>query len=305
MNWLNYHHLHYFWIVAQEGSIAAAGRRLHVGRPSISSQLKSLEASVGAPLFERRGRSLELTSTGHVVKSYADQIFQLGEELSSVVRGTVRGRLRPLRVGIADVMMKLVAFRLLEPLLYGGEVDGEIGPGDATRGLRCTEASPRALFASLAVHDLDLVLTDIPPSPDLDIRLYSTVVGESGVGLFAHATLAGSLAADFPRSLDGAKFLMPSRASHMRHGVEAWLEENELAPKIAGEFEDSALLKIFGEAGHGVFPAPLNVRTDLEKRYGVQCLGTLEGVVDRSYAVTPAAKHLDPAVGALLEQLSE
>lgn len=304
MNWLNYHHLHYFWVVAREGSIAAAGRRLHVGRPSISAQLKSLEASVGTPLFERLGRSLELTPTGHLVKSYADEIFQLGEELSSVVRGTARGRLRPLRVGIADVMMKLVAFRLLEPLLTEGETIGGMGNEDVFRGLRCTEATPQALFAALAVHDLDLVLTDIPPSPDLDIRLYSTAVETSPVGLFAARELAQSLAPGFPESLDGARFLMPSRTSHLRHGVESWLEELKLAPKVAGEFEDSALLKIFGEAGHGVFPAPLSVQSDLEKRYGVQSIGTLDGVIDRCFAVTPAAKHLDPAVAALLEGLA-
>ena len=304
MHWLNYHHLHYFWVVAHEGSIAAAGRRLHVGRPSISAQLKSLEASVGSALFERRGRSLELTPTGHVVKSYADQIFQLGEELSSVVRGTARGRLRPLRIGVADVMMKLVAFRLLEPLLAEENGPQGMGDGEVIRGLRCTEGSPRTLFAALAVHDLDLVLTDIPPSPDLDIRLYSSVVEKSPVGLFAAKALAESLIPGFPASLDGAKFLMPSRASHLRHGVEAWLDESKLSPKIAGEFEDSALLKIFGEAGHGVFPAPLSVQSDLERRYGVRCVGTLDGVVDRCLAVTPAAKHLDPAVAALLEGLA-
>ncbi|HPF13068.1 MAG TPA: LysR family transcriptional regulator [Planctomycetota bacterium] len=292
MSWLNYHHLYYFWTVVQEGGIAAASRRLHVGRPSISAQLKTLEAAIGSPLLERRGRHLALTDTGELVHSYAEEIFQLGDELAKVVRGKGKARPTALKVGIADAMMKQAAFRWLAPVLAG--------PEPIT--LRCSEAPPLQLFAALAVHDLDLVLSDVPPTPQLDLRLNSHLIEESPVGMFAAKSLAESLAGTFPRNLDGAKFLMPARTSALRQSLEAWLERTDLRPQIVAEFEDSALMKRFGEAGLGAFPAPMNLRDDLERQYGAVCLGVMAGVTDRCYAISAMRKHGHPVVAAILEQ---
>jgi LysR family transcriptional activator of nhaA len=291
MEWLNYHHLLYFWTVVEEGGIAAASRKLGVGRPSISAQVSSLEAFVRAPLFVRRGRHLTLTETGKLVHAYAGEIFRTGRELVEAVRGRPTGRPLVFRVGIADVMAKLVAFRLLRPALEG----------DEAVELECREEHPERLFAELAVHELDLVLSDIPLSPALDVRAYNHVVGESTTTLFATPSLARRLARHFPRSLDGQPFLMPSRATAIRRSLDHWLEEQEVRPRIVGEFEDSALLKVFGQAGHGVFPAPTIVQAEVERKYGVRPLGELEAVRERYYAISAERRIKHPAVARIVE----
>ncbi len=285
MDWLNYNHLHYFWTVVREGSIAAASRRLLVGRPAISMQLKSLESAMGEPLFEREGRRLELTETGKMVYGYADIIFETGQELSDAVRGRATTRKPPLRVGIADVMTKLVAFQLLLPAIEG----------DDSVSLVCREDSPRRLFAQLAVHELDLVLSDIPLSPGVDVKAYSHALGSSTVTLFAAPSLARKIARGFPKTLDGAPFLMPSRDAAIRGALELWLEENEVQPKIIGEFDDSALLKVFGQSGHGMFPAPTAVAQQVSEQYGVRALAELESVRETFYAVSPERRVKNPA----------
>ena len=291
MEWLNYHHLYYFWTVVREGGIAAASRKLHVGRPSISTQLKSLEAFFGEPLFIRRGRHLELTDTGRLVEGYADEIFRTGRELVDAVRGRPSGRPLVLRVGIADVMAKLVAFQLLRPAL---EFDEELS-------LQCREDHPNRLFAELALHELDLVLSDIPLAPSLDVKAYNHVMGDSTTTLFAAPALAKRLRRGFPRSLDGEPFLMPSENAAIRRSLELWMEELELRPVTVGEFEDSALLKVFGQAGLGVFPAPTVVEEQVCKQYGVRPLGELEAVRDRFYAISAERKIKHPAVARLVE----
>ncbi|MFT7664985.1 MAG: LysR family transcriptional activator of nhaA, partial [Planctomycetota bacterium] len=266
MEWLNYHHLLYFWTVAREGGIAAASRKLHVGRPSISMQIKSLETFVGSPLFIRRGRYLELTVAGKLVNGYAEEIFETGRELVDAVRGRKSGRPLVFRVGIADVMAKLVAFQLLEPAL---DLDEQIT-------LECVEDEPNRLFAKLAVHELDLVLSDIPLAPGLDVRAYNHTMGESTTTLFAVPELARSLKRKFPESLSGAPFLMPAKSAAIRQQLELWLEGHDLHPTIVGQFEDSALMKVFGQAGRGVFPAPTVVQSQIIKKYGVRPIGELE-----------------------------
>ena len=292
MEWLNYHHLLYFWTVVQEGGIAAASRKLQIGRPAISMQVKSLEAFVGAPLFTRRGRHLALTETGKLVHAYAGEIFRTGRELVEAVRGRPVGRPLVLRVGIADVMAKLVAFRLLLPAL----------DADRQTALECREEHPERLFAELAVHELDLVLSDIPLSPGLDVRAYNHVVGESTITLFAAPALAARLRRRFPRSLDGEPFLMPSRATSIRRSLDHWLEEQEVRPRVVGEFEDSALIKVFGQAGHGVFPAPTVVQDEVRRQYGVRPIGVLEGVRERYYAISPERRIKHPAVALIVER---
>jgi LysR family transcriptional activator of nhaA len=295
MEWLNYNHLQYFWTVVREGGIAAASRKLHVGRPSISMQLKSLEAFLGAPLFERRGRHLELTDTGRLVHGYADDIFRTGRELIDAVRGRPTGRPLTFRIGIADVMAKLVAFQLLSPAL---DFDEDLS-------LECREDTPNRLFAAMAMHELDLVLSDIPLGPGVDVKAYNHLMGESTVTLFAAPELAERLRADFPASLTDEPFLLPSRESATRRSLELWLESLDLRPVVVGEFADSALLKVFGQAGRGVFPAPTIVAEQVCGQYGVQRLGELDKVRERFYAISPERKIKHPAVAAIVEHAKD
>ncbi|MFT5733310.1 MAG: LysR family transcriptional activator of nhaA [Planctomycetota bacterium] len=292
---LNYHHLQYFWCVAHEGGIAAASRRLHVGRASISAQVKTLETSIGTALFERRGRHLDLTETGRLVLEYADTIFRTGEELADVLRGQASARTPALRVGLADVMMKLVAFRALEPLLAGGS---------GVR-LRCIEGSSAALFGKLAVHELDLVLSDSSPPPGADIRVHTRILDESSVGLFAASALKRRLAPSFPDSLEGAPLLLPTRPSSLRRAVDSWMLDHDLHPAVVGEFDDSALLKVFAEEGHGAMPAPTSFADDLKRRYKLSQVGVLGALKVRAYATFPARKHSHPALEPLLARLGE
>ncbi len=291
MEWLNYHHLYYFWTVVREGGIAAAGRKLQVARSSISTQLKTLETFVGSPLFTRRGSRLELTETGKLVNSYAEDIFQTGRELVDAIRGRPPGRPMAFRVGIADVMAKLVAFQLLYPAL---SVDDRVA-------LECREEQPTRLFAELAVHELDLVLSDIPMAPGLDVKAFNHVVGESTTTLFAAPKLARRLKTRFPGSLTGAPFLMPSREAAIRKPLERWLEKEQVHPAVIGEFADSALMKVFGQAGEGVFPAPTVVQEAVCKTYGVRAIGELESVRDQFYAISPERKITHPAVTRIVE----
>lgn len=295
MEWLNYHHLHYFWTVVREGGIAAASRKLSVGRPSISMQLKSLEAFVGTPLFERRGRHLQLTETGKLVHGYADTIFKTGRELVDAVRGRAKGGRSTLRIGIADVMAKLVAFRLLEPAL----------DFEDPLTLECREEEPKRLFAQLAVHELDLVLSDIPLAPGLDVKAYNHVMGESTTTLFAAPQLARQLRRKYPASLSGMPFLMPSTNAAIRHQLEYWFETQGIRPVVVGEFEDSALMKVFGQAGRGVFPSPTVVRDQVVERYRVRALGELESVRERFYAISPERKIKHPAVARIVDHAKE
>jgi LysR family transcriptional activator of nhaA len=295
MEWLNYHHLLYFWTVVNEGGIAAASRRLHVGRPSISMQLKSLEAFFGAPLFLRRGRHLELTETGRLVHGYAEDIFRTGRELLDAVRGRPTGKPLTFRVGVADVMAKTVTFQLLLPAL---DVDEQVF-------LECREDHPTRLFAALAVHELDLVLSDVPLPPGLDVRAYNHVVGESTTTLFAAPQLARRLRRGFPGSLDDAPFLMPARDTAIRRSLDHWLEEADLRPQVLAEFEDSALLKVFGQAGRGVFPAPTVVADGVCERYGVRALGELESVSETFYAISPERRIKHPATARIVQAARE
>ncbi len=291
MDWLNYHHLHYFWVAVREGGIAAASRRLGVGRPAISAQIKSLEAAVGQPLFRRRGRRLELTETGKLVHRYAEDIFSTGRELMGAVRGLTPARSVPLRVGIADVMAKLVAFRLLEPAMDLEE----------PLVLEVREDQPMRLFAELAVHELDLVLSDVPLTAGLDVRAHSHEMGESTTSLFAAPELARDLKPGWPGSLEGVDFLMPSRSAAMRGGLELWLEASGLHPRVRAEFEDSALLQVFGQAGRGVFPAPTIVSAAVCSQYEVEVLAELETVRERFYAITPERKIEHPGVARIVD----
>jgi LysR family transcriptional activator of nhaA len=295
MEWLNYHHLLYFWTVANAGSITAASRELRLTQPTVSTQVKALETSLGQPLFHREGRRLELTETGHVVFAYAEEIFSLGRELLDTVHRRVTDRPLRLRVGIADVIPKLVAERLLRPAL---------GRPDPVH-LICREDRAEALEAELGSYSLDLVLADAPLSPRVRVRAYSHSLGASPVGFFATGAHSRKLRTGFPRSLDGFPVLLPAEDNAVRRALDAWFDRRGIVPHVVGEFEDSALMKVCGQRDLGAFPSPLIISDEVCRQYRVRPIGVAEGVEEAFYAITPE-RHIDhPAVRTICEVARE
>jgi LysR family transcriptional activator of nhaA len=288
MEWINYHHLLYFWTVAKEGSLVAAGKVLKLSHPTLSAQIRALEGRLDEQLFTRAGRGLALTEMGQVVYRYAEEIFSLGQEMVDTVRGRGGGRTLRLNVGIADVVPKLVVRRLLQPALAMPE----------PVRLVCQEDSYENLLASLALHRLDIVISDAPVPPG-SVRAFHHLLGETGISLFATRSLASSYRRGFPRSLDGAPFLLPLEGSTLRRSLNQWFDRHDIKPRVVAEFEDSALLKVFGMDGVGVFPAPTAMEADVRRQYDVQVLGRAPEVRERFYAISAERKLRNPAVLAI------
>jgi LysR family transcriptional regulator, transcriptional activator of nhaA len=290
MEWLNYHHLLYFWVVAREGSISRACAQLRLRQPTISGQLRALEDAIGDKLFLRAGRSLILTDTGRTVFGYADQIFTLGRELTDVLRGRPAGRPTRVLVGITDGTPKLIAYRLLQPVLAMGR----------PVQLVCRESAPERLFAELLTHGLDIVLADAPVRPQVKIRAFSHLLGECGVAIFGTRALAARYRKKFPSSLNGAPFLLPTENAVLRRSLEAWFDRNHVKPAVSGEFDDSALMKVFGEGGAGLFAVQSVIAKEVARQYGVAMVGQTD-IREHFYAISIERKLRDPAVVALFE----
>ena len=288
---MNYHHLFYFWTVAKEGSITRATSELRLAQPTISGQIRVLEESLGEKLFQRSGRNLVLTHVGRVAFRYADEIFSLGRELRDVLKSGPSARPLRLVVGVADVVPKLVAHRLLEPALRRTEPIQIV----------CREDKPDRLLAELAIHNLDIVLSDAPVEPTLRIRAFSHLLRECGVVFFAAPSLAKAYRRGFPGSLNGAPFLLPTENTVLRHSFDRWFVANGIRPRIVGEFEDSALLKVFGQTGMGIFPAPSIIEAEIRRQYQVKVIGRVESVKERFYAISVERKLKHPAVVAISE----
>jgi len=288
---INLKHLRYFWAVAGYGSISKAAESLYLTPQTISGQLKELEEQVGQKLFAKEGRNLVLTETGRLVFSYADEMFRLGLELQDVLAGGTPGAVLTLRVGIAMVVPKLLAYRVLEPVL---EMPEEVR-------LICHEAPLENLLADLSVHKLDLVLADSPVNPALNLRAYSHDLGASGSSFFAVSDQAESLAPGFPQSLDGTPMLMPGEGSVLRRTLQGWFERQGICPRIVAEFEDRALMKAFGEHGSGVFTSPTAVEQDVLEKYGVALVARSEEIREHFYAISPERHIRHPAVSAITE----
>lgn len=289
MEWLNYHHLFYFWTVVREGSISKAAAHLRLAQPTVSAQVRQFELALGETLFERRGRQVAVTEVGRLVFRYADEIFSLGRELQETLKGRPTGRAPKLRVGVANAVPKLIVYRLLQPA----------AEGETPMHMVCHEGQPDELLVQLAAHTLDVVISDVPAPPHSRVKVFSHLLGESATSFFAAPALARRLKRGFPASLQQAPMLVPTPTTALRRALEEWFESLGITPAIAGEFEDSALLKAFGESGRAVFAAPSAIAAEVCRHYRVAVVGATDAVRERYYALSAERRVTHPGVVVL------
>ena len=289
MEWLNYHHLLYFWVIAREGSIKQACEVLSLSQPALSAQLRSLEDAMEEKLFSRVGRKLVLTDVGKITYRYADEIFTLGRELTNTLKGKEPFHPIRLEVGIAEVVPKMVAYKLLKVAFK------------QLKQIRiiCWEGRMERLLGELALHTLDLVISDSPVPSTVSIEAHSHLLGESGVTLFGTERLASRYSRKFPKALNGAPFLLPTTNSVLRRGMEEWFRKHSIEPLIVGEFEDGATMKAFAQEGHGFFPGSTVAAKEISRQYQVRKIGNIEGLKERFYAITVERRLKHPAVVAI------
>jgi len=284
MEWLNYHHLLYFWTVVREGGVSKAAEKLRLSQPTVSAQVRMLEHALGERLFVKKGRTQLLTDVGRTVYRYADEIFGIGRELLETLEGRPSGRATPLTVGVANAVPKLIVYRLLRPAM---------GRPEAIR-LVCREDNAEQLIAQMATYSLDVVIASAPAPGCLPIKVFNHLLGESDTSFFAPAAMARRLRRRFPASLTGEPMLMPTTNSPLRRALDEWFEEQGISPQVVGEFEDPALMQVFGQAGGCVFPAPSAIANDVSRFYGVRRVGRTEAVRER-YFVISAERRLKHA----------
>lgn len=294
MSGFNYRHLHYFWVVAREGSITRAAAKLGVAVQTISGQLALLDRALGVSLLAPAGRGLALTEAGRTALSYADRIFSLGEQMVEALDAGASEESLRLTVGILDALPKLTAHRLLQPVM---------GLGKRIR-LVCFEGELDELMSDLALHRLDVVLADRPVASTGSLRVFSHALGEYAVSLYAAPALAAQYANGFPGKLADAPILLPTRTNALRGRLDQWFEANELRPRIVGEFEDSALMDTFGRQGLGLFPALSMLGPEIAAQLGAQPVGELEGVREQVFAISSERRIRHPGVEAILAALT-
>lgn len=289
LEWVNYHHLMYFWVVAREGGLVPAGKVLRLSHPTLSAQIHALEDNLGEKLFTKVGRKLALTDVGRVVFRYADEIFTLGREMVDTVKGRSTGQPLRLEVGVVDVVPKLVVRQLLQPALSM--------PGPVK--LVCYEDSYDKLLADLALHALDIVIADSPVPPGGSVRAFNHLLGETGVTFFGEPSMARKYMSGFPVSIDGAPMVLPLGNSLLRRSLDQWFDRQGVRPRVVAEFEDSALLKVFGADGVGLFVGPTVVEEQIRQQYGASVVGRTDDVKERFFAVSVERRLKHPAVVAI------
>jgi LysR family transcriptional activator of nhaA len=290
---LNFRHLHYFWVVAKEGSVTRAAERLGLAVQTVSAQIASLEQSVGKSLFRPQGRRLVLTEAGQVALRYADQIFLLGEQLLEALADADLDKTLRLTVGISDSLPKLIASRLLESALTLPQ----------PVRLICFEEQFDTLLGKLSVHKIDVMLTDRPVPPGSALRVFSHLLGEFEIGWFGLPVLADRYREGFPASLQGAPLLLPTRNNALRGRIDQWLNSHDLTPTIFGEFDDNALLNTFGQQGRGLFPAPTALAVDVREQLGAVPVGPIPQVREQIYALSNERKIQHPGIAAILNAM--
>lgn len=288
---LNYRHLEYFWAVAHEGSVTRAAQRMHVTQPTVSGQLRELERSLEQKLFRKKGRHLVLTDAGRMVLRYADEIFGLGNELLAHVRRSGDAEQLRVVVGMLASMPKGMVFRIMEPAFALGRPVQVV----------VREGRPEELYGALAVAEIDVILTDAPPPPELSYRTYLHKLGECGLTWFAQHELAESIDHSFPELLSEVPLLLPTRNTMMRGAIDRWFLDHDIRPRVAAEFEDSATMKSFGRVGVGVFVAPSALEREIVEQYHADVLGRTPDVREAFYAITTSRRLDHPAVAAITE----
>lgn len=291
---LNYNHLYYFYAVATDGSIAKASARLHLTPQTISGQITSFEAHTGVNLFDRKGKKLQLSEMGRLIYNYAEEIFRLGDEVKNILKTREPNHWKSFTVGITDVIPKMLTYQLLRPAL---------NLANPVR-LICTEGDQNSLLADLAIDRLDMVLTDQPLPPGSHVKAYNHQLTGSGFTFFAKKQLATRCRKGFPQSLSGQPFLMQGKKSAVRQHLLSWLEKYDIVPNIIAEFDDSALMKSFGQAGYGVFTAPILIEEHITSQYKVDIIGRTEEIKEHYYVISPDRKHIHPAIIEIVKAIS-
>ncbi|MBZ5548486.1 MAG: transcriptional activator NhaR [Acidobacteriia bacterium] len=291
MEWINYHHLLYFWTVVRAGSIGRASEQLRLAPPTISAQLRSLEGSFGEKLLTRSARGVQPTEIGQIVYRYADDIFSLGREMLDTIKDRPTGHPMQLVVGIADVLPKEISYALIAPALQLRE------PVQIT----CREDNQEHLLANLAIQELDVVLSDTPIGPPAKVRAYNHLLGECGMTFFATPELSEKYGRRFPKVLHGAPILLPADNTNVRRALDQWFDSQQIRPLMVGQFEDFALLRHFGEAGAGIFAVPSVLEKQFRREGKLRLVGRAGAVLNRFYAISVERKLKHPAVVAICE----
>ncbi len=292
MEWLNYHHLRYFWTVAKEGSLARAAAKLHVSQPSISQQIRELETALGEKLFRREGRNNVLTDAGQLAFRYSDEIFALGRELLNAVKQRPGAKTLRLYVGVADSLPKLITNEILKPVFELPQ----------TVHIVCREGKMEDLLAQLVAHRLDIVLADEPASSSTNFKTFNHPLGETGTTFCAEAQLAARLRKNFPRSLHEAPALLPTENTRLRRELETWFRDQKIRPRIVAEFEDLALMKVMASEGRGFIALPTWAVTDAREHYHFQPIGKTEKCRVQFHAITAERRIAHPAVAQITSQ---
>ncbi len=291
MDWLNYHHLYYFWVTAREGGLTKGAAKLRLTHSTLSTQLHALEEFLGGELFQRQGRVLVLSPFGVEIARYADDIFKAGSELLEMARGHTTKLRSVLRVGVVPALPKTLGYRLLQPALSASEQ----GP------IVVRQDSYERLLDDLALSRLHLVLSDQPPPEGLPSKTYGHLLGETEIVIYGTRQLAKRFRRSFPKSLAQAPMLLPASGSSLRRLLERWLTERGVHVQVTGEFDDAGMMRAFGANGHGLFPVRAALAAEVEDAHGAVPVGVVDGVRERYYAISTERRARHPALVALLQ----
>ncbi|MCB0272949.1 MAG: LysR family transcriptional regulator [Bdellovibrionales bacterium] len=289
MQQLNYHHLYYFWTVAKVGSVTKASKQLRLSQPTISSQLRELELSIGEKLFVKKGRGLQLSEKGTMIYRYAEKIFLTGQDLMQALSSKEFGAQPRFYVGSIMVIPKFVTYEFLKPIISKNCIP------------ICVEDNLEDLLAKLSLGELDVIFSDSPIPPFVNVRAYNHVLTECDVSICASASIAGIYKENFPASLHNAPFLIPTEGTSLRRALSLWFEKKSIMPNIIAEFQDSALLKVFGQNGHGLFPVPSLIEGEIIKQYNVEVVGRISEVKECFYAISAEKNIRNPILKTIQE----
>lgn len=291
LNHVNFHHLYYFWAVAKAGSIRNASAQLLLAPATVSRQIKELESKLRVRLLERSNQSIKLTREGDFVFGVCNELFGLARELVDGVGANNEAKPVRITVGIAGVIPKLLIYKVLEPTLHLREPVQIV----------CLEGAPSKLMSDLASRNIDLVLTDAPIGPHSNARSSSHLIAECPVVVCCDAALAAKYKRGFPNSLHTAPVLLPTNNSAFRASLDTFFMEHGIIPDVRGEFEDSTIIEVFGEAGLGLFFVPAVIQKEVQTRFHCEVLGHLDKVIARFFAVVPHRRISNPATLAIIE----